>query len=97
MAEGARFDDAGEDLTRLTPEIESQIKAGIERATLILFVIDAQTGVTGLDERIARLVRETGRADRVLMVANKVDDDSWVAAAQEASRLGFGEPAMTSA
>jgi GTPase len=97
MAEGARFDDAGEDLTRLTPEIESQIKAGIERATLILFVIDAQTGVTGLDERIARLVRETGRADRVLLVANKVDDDSWVAAAQDASRLGFGEPAMTSA
>ena len=97
MAEGARFDDAGVDLTRLTPEIEAQIKAGIERATLILFVIDAQTGVTGLDERIARLVRETGRADRVLLVANKVDDDSWVAAAQEASRLGFGEPAMTSA
>ena len=97
MAEGGRFDDAGEDLTRLTPEIEAQIKAGIERATLILFVVDAQTGVTGLDERIARLVRETGRADRVLLVANKVDDDSWVAAAQEASRLGFGEPAMTSA
>jgi GTP-binding protein len=97
MAEGGRFDDAGEDLTRLTPEIEAQIKAGIERATLILFVIDAQTGVTGLDERIARLVRETGRADRVLLVANKVDDDSWIAAAQDASRLGFGEPAMTSA
>jgi GTP-binding protein len=97
MAEGARFDDAGEDLTRHTPEIEAQIKAGIERATLILFVIDAQTGVTGLDERIARLVRETGRADRVLLVANKVDDDSWIAAAQDASRLGFGEPAMTSA
>jgi len=97
MAEGGRFDDAGEDLTRLTPEIEAQIKAGVERATLILFVVDAQSGVTGLDERIARLVREAGRADRVLLVANKVDDDSWVAAAQEASRLGFGEPAMTSA
>jgi GTP-binding protein len=97
MAEGGRFDDAGEDLTRLTPEIEAQIKAGIERATLILFVIDAQTGVTGLDERIARLVRETGRSDRVLLVANKVDDDSWIGAAQDASRLGFGEPAMTSA
>ncbi len=97
MAEGGRFDDAGEDLTRLTPEIEAQIKAGVERATLILFVIDAQTGVTGLDERIARLVREAGCADRVLLVANKVDDDSWIAAAQDACRLGFGEPAMTSA
>ncbi|MBI1304942.1 MAG: ribosome biogenesis GTPase Der [Phycisphaera sp.] len=97
MAEGGRFDDAGEDLTRLTPEIEAQIRAGVERATLILFVIDAQTGVTGLDERIARLVREAGRADRVLLVANKVDDDSWIGAAQDACRLGFGEPVMTSA
>ena len=97
MAEGGRFDDAGEDLARLTPEIEAQIKAGVERASLILFVVDAQSGVTGLDERIARLVREAGRADRVLLVANKVDDDSWIGAAQDASRLGFGEPVMTSA
>jgi len=96
-AEGGRFDDAGEDLQRLTPEIERQIKAGVERATLILFVVDAQTGVTGLDERIARLIREAGRADRVLLVANKVDDDSWIGAAHDACRLGFGEPTMTSA
>jgi GTPase len=96
-AEGGRFDDAGEDLTRLTPQIEAQIKAGVERATLILFVVDAQSGVTSLDERIARLIREAGCAPKVLLVANKVDDDSWIPAAQEASRLGFGEPVMTSA
>jgi len=96
-AEGGRFDDAGEDLQKLTPEIERQIKAGVERASLILFVVDAQTGVTGLDERIARLIREAGRADRVLLVANKVDDDSWIGAAHDACRLGFGEPTMTSA
>jgi GTP-binding protein len=97
MAEGGRFDDAGEDLARLTPEIERQIKEGVSRATMILFVIDAQTGVTALDQRIAQMIREAGRADRVLLVANKVDDDSWIAAAQDASRLGFGEPTMTSA
>jgi GTP-binding protein len=96
-AEGGRFDDAGEDLARLTPQIESQIRAGVEKASLILFVIDAQSGVTGLDERIARLVRESGSAHKVLLVANKVDDDSWIGAAQDACRLGFGEPVMTSA
>jgi GTPase len=96
-AEGGRFDDAGEDLARLTPQIEEQIKAGVEKATLILFVVDAQSGVTGLDERIARLVRESGSAHKVLLVANKVDDDSWIGAAQDACRLGFGEPVMTSA
>ena len=97
MAEGGRFDDAGEDLASLTPQIEQQIKAGVQNASLILFVIDAQTGVTGLDERIARLVREAGRSDRVMLVANKVDDDSWIGAAQDGSRLGFGQPVMTSA
>ncbi len=96
-ADGGKFDDAGEDLTSLTPMIEEQIKTGAMRATLILFVIDAQTGVTSLDMRIAQMIRSSGRADRVLLVANKVDDDSWVAAAQDASRLGFGEPVMTSA
>ena len=40
MAEGGRFDDAGEDLTRLTPEIEAQIKAGIERAKLKRQLVD---------------------------------------------------------
>ena len=96
-AEGGRFDDAGADLQDLTPHVEAQILAGVRRATLILFVIDAQTGVTSLDERVARLVREAGQSARVLVVANKVDDDSWVPAAQDAARLGFGEPAMTSA
>ena len=97
MAEGGRFDDAGADLATLTPQIEQQIRAGVQGAQLLLFVIDAQTGVTGLDERIARLVLEAGRADRVMLVANKVDDDSWIAAAQDACSLGFGEPVMTSA
>ena len=96
-ADGGRYDDAGEDLSLLTPEIEAQIRAGAERATLILFVIDAQTGVTSLDMRIAQMIRAAGRADRVLLVANKVDDDSWIAAAQDASRLGFGPPVLTSA
>ncbi len=96
-AAGGRFDDAGADLAALTPMIEEQIKAGAARATLILFVIDAQTGVTSLDMRIAQMIRASGRADKVLLVANKVDDDSWIPAAQDASRLGFGEPVMTSA
>ena len=61
-AEGGRFDDAGEDLSTLTPMIEAQIKEGAMRASLILFVIDAQTGVTGLDMRIAQMIRSSGRA-----------------------------------
>ncbi|MCA9286420.1 MAG: ribosome biogenesis GTPase Der [Phycisphaerales bacterium] len=96
-AEGQRHDDAGFDLSSLTADIEYQIRVATERAQLILFVIDAQDGITPLDETVAALLRKTGCADRVLMVANKVDDESWSAHALEASNLGLGDPVGVSA
>lgn len=63
-SEGGRFDDAGEDLTRLTAHIERQIAEAVERADMILFVIDAQAGVTALDETVAQLLRERGMRAR---------------------------------
>lgn len=101
-AEGGRFDDAGEDLSRLTGDIERQISAAVERSDLILFVVDAQSGITSLDETIAGLLRQRGlggkdRELRVQVVANKVDADNWEPFALEASALGFGEPWMVSA
>ena len=74
-AEGRRFNDIGEDLALLTPEVERQIAVAIEQSDLILFVTDAQSGITSLDETIATLLRQRGAASRVLPVANKVDGD----------------------
>jgi GTP-binding protein len=95
-AQGKRYDDVGEDLARLTADIEAQIMSAVEEAQIILFVIDAQDGLTSLDETIARLLRERGAAERVICVANKVDEESWVPAAMEASGLGLGEPMCVS-
>lgn len=97
VGEGARFDDAGEDLTRLTESIESQIRFATREADLVLLVLDAHSGVTALDERIATMLRKEGSADKVLPVTNKVDDESWEAHAHDASALGFGEPITISA
>ncbi len=96
-AEGKRFDDAGEDLSRLTGAIEAQIRAAADEADLILFVIDAHDGVTPLDQTIATMMRRNGHAPKVVMVANKVDDESWESNALEAASLGFGNPIMVSA
>lgn len=103
VAEGARYDDVGEDLTVLTADIESQIGRAVAAADVVLFVIDAQAGVTAADREIATLLRE-GRflpqgtkLGRVVMVANKVDDSSWEAHSVEAADLGFGEPLVISA
>lgn len=103
VAEGGRFDDAGADLTKLTRQIEGQIAAAVDRADLILFVFDAQAGVTAADEQIAKMLRERALGGKgrekipVQVVANKVDADKWEAYAVEAARLGFGEPWMVGA
>ena len=66
-------------------------------ADLVSFLLDAQTGVTALDERIATMLRKEGSAEKGMTVTNKVDDDSWQAHAHDASALGFGEPIPVSA
>jgi GTP-binding protein len=96
-AEGKRFDEVGADLSTLTDDIEAQIQAAIELADLILFVGDAQGEMTNLERAIAQLIRNSGQSDKVLAVANKVDDESWLGDATEMARLGFGEPIGVSA
>lgn len=81
----------------LTPQIERQIAQGLGEADLVLFIIDAQIGVTPLDETVARLIRTSGEKTPVLLIANKVDAEYHEAQAYEVMRLGFGEPVMVSA
>ncbi len=103
VAEGRRYDDVGSDLTRLTKDIEHQISEAVAGADLVLFVIDAQAGVTPADEQIARLLRERvlGRKSnphlRVIVVGNKTDGPRWEAHALEAAAMGFGQPLAVSA
>lgn len=84
----------------LTDDIERQIGAALDQSDLIVFVIDAQVGITPLDKDVAQLLRKRSGGDNkvpVLLVANKVDDTKHEADAAEAARLGFGEPVMVSA
>lgn len=103
VAEGGRFDDAGEDLSRLTNDIERQIAAAVDLADLILFVVDAQAGLTAIDESIATMIRQRALGGKgkqnipVIVVANKVDADNWEPFGLEAAALGFGEPWLVSA
>ncbi|HYV98155.1 MAG TPA: GTPase, partial [Gemmatimonadaceae bacterium] len=52
--------------------IRKQIQQAIAEADLLLFVVDAQAGVVPEDERLAAMVRESGKPS--LLIANKVDD-----------------------
>lgn len=60
----------GEDET-IPREILRQARAALAEADAVLFVADAQTGPTALDEEIFAMIRKSGR--KVLLLANKVD------------------------
>jgi GTP-binding protein len=92
-----RIDDAGCDLATLTKDIEGQIGEAMDQAAVILFVVDARDGVVSLDETVVGLIRRRQLEDRVILVANKVDDESWEAHAMEAAGLGLGVPECVSA
>lgn len=70
-------------------EIRAQVEIAIEEAAVILFVVDVTTGVTDLDEEIARMLRKSKRP--VLLVVNKVDNNKRFLEANEFWSLGFEE------
>ena len=84
-----------EDTAKLAPRIEAQIRRAVSDAAVLVFVVDAQAGITPLDEHVAGIVRKT-RTPRVL-VANKVDARVHEALTAEVFSLGLGEPLPVSA
>lgn len=84
----------GED-DELVESVRKQAELAIKEADLILFVVDARTGVTREDEDIADLLRRYQK--KVILVVNKVENAEDEARAYEFLALGLGEPAFVSA
>lgn len=79
----------------LESHVEQQIDFAIERAAVVVFIVDARAGINPLDRRVAKRLR---RLDvPVVLVANKVDADNVTPEAAQFIRLGYGEPLCTSA
>src|SRR5258707_4061020 len=60
-----------DDIDNLTSDVERQINLAIDRAALLLFLVDVRTGPVPLDEEVARRLR--GLDKPVLLLANKCD------------------------
>jgi GTPase len=69
-------------------EIRKQVKLAIDEASVILFVVDCQVGLTGLDEEFANVLRDTNKP--IFIVANKADQQNNVLMASEFYGLGLG-------
>ncbi len=73
-------------------EIRKQVEIAIDEADLIIFMVDVVTGITDLDETMARLLRKSKKP--VLLCVNKVDNSERLLEASEFYALGF-EPLFT--
>jgi len=78
------------DRTPITRSIAGQAREAVAEADLVLFVVDAQIGITPGDEEVAQILRESHKP--VLVIANKIDDPEQEALALELHRLGLGDP-----
>lgn len=70
-------------------EIRKQVEIAIEEANVILFVVDATTGIVDLDETVANILRKSKK--KVLVIANKVDNNDRVGMSAEFWSFGLGE------
>jgi GTP-binding protein len=70
-------------------EIDKQVELAIDEADAIIFMVDVESGVTGMDEDVAKLLRRVDKP--VFLAINKVDNAQREADAVEFYSLGLGE------
>ena len=91
-------DTGGLDLfpeTDLWQQVKAQIELAIDEADVIIFAVDAETGLTPADMDVAEALRLTDKP--IVLAVNKADNDRRAADAVEFYALNAGEPIPVSA
>lgn len=68
-------------------EIDRQVELAIDEADAIIFMVDVESGITGMDQEVANLLRRSKKP--VFLAINKVDSGSRMHDAAEFYALGF--------
>lgn len=68
-------------------EIKKQVHIALEEANALIFIVDAATGITDLDQAMADVLRRTSKP--VFLAVNKVDNHDRLLEATEFYGLGF--------
>ncbi len=74
--------------------VRAQAELAIDEADVIVFMVDARSGITAADEEVADLLRRTEKP--VILAANKADNAARRLDAVEFYSLGLGEPIVIS-
>ena len=70
-----------------TQQVDAEVSIAMETADVILFMVDAQAGLTPTDEEVARRLRRVSKP--LVLVVNKVDHPNHVDLEADFGRLGF--------
>ena len=70
-------------------EIAKQVLVALEEANVIVFMVDAATGMTSLDDSMANLLRRSTKP--VFLTVNKVDTNERLLEASEFYSMGFDQ------
>lgn len=70
-------------------EIDKQVELAIDEADVIVFVVDVESGVTGMDEDVAKILRRVKKP--VFLCVNKVDSSKRMEDTYEFYNLGLGD------
>ena len=76
-------------------EIRKQVHIAVDEASVVLFIVDAATGMTDLDDAMANILRRSTKP--VFLVVNKVDNNERLLEASEFYSLGFDKVFFMSA
>jgi GTP-binding protein len=76
---------AGE--TELTAQVRAAADAAMRESNVILFVVDAQDGLTPIDQELARILRKSKAP--VVLVVNKIDHEKHEDLENDFLQLGF--------
>src|SRR6266404_4187488 len=84
---------AGE--TELTAQVRAAADAAMRESDVILLVVDAQDGLTPIDQELARILRKSKTP--VVLVINKIDHPKHEDLESDFARLGFANSIPISA
>lgn len=77
-------------------QMREQAQIAIDTADVICFVVDVKQGLTDADDKVATMLRKSGKP--VVLVVNKVDNyEKEMAAVYEFYNMGLGDPIPVSA
>jgi GTP-binding protein len=68
-------------------EIRRQVSLAVNEANAIIFMCDAESGITAMDEAVAEMLRDVKKP--LFLVVNKVDNSERMLDATEFYRMGF--------